>query len=116
MQGGNCLTSNEARVSGVAACSRGDVVLLRGATGRDIVAGQVWALVSYHDEPIAIVAVWALANMDKSTGTAEWREEHAPMLIPMSDVITPVTYTRCRAGIVRTLVPCQLRSGVGASA
>lgn len=116
VQGGNCLTSNEARVSGVATCSRGDVVLLRGATGRDIVAGQVWALVSYHDEPIAIVAVWALANMDKSTGTAEWREEQAPMLIPMSDVITPVTYTRCRAGIVRTLVPCQLRSGVGASA
>ena len=93
--------SLSARVSDFVICCRGDIVLLRGASTA-IVAGEVWYLFSVDGQPVALVNEWRAIAADKALGTAEWEEGQAPAFVAAADIITPVTYTRCRPGIVRT--------------
>lgn len=102
--------SLSARVSDFVICCRGDIVLLRGANTA-IVAGEVWYLFSVDGQPVALVNEWRAISKDKDLGTAEW-EEVSPVFVAAGDILTPVTYTRCRPGVVRTLVPTHLREGL----
>ena len=103
--------SNTARVSEFATCSRGDVVLLRGADSA-ITAGEVWYLFEADGQPLALISEWLPLCNNKSVGSAEWEELERPVYVPMETILTPVTYTRCRPGVVRTLVPTYLREGL----
>ena len=103
--------SNTARVSEFVTCARGDVVLLRGGDSA-ITAGEVWYLFEADGEPHALVSEWRPLSNNKSVGSAEWEKSERPIFVPMGAILTPITYTCCRPGVVRTLAPSYLREGL----
>ncbi len=114
MSGFEILCSREARISKFTTCCKGDVVMIKSLDRTTYVAGQIWFLASVHGEPCAVVAVWRLIKFDIETSAAEWEEEGdpSPSIMHLDEIVASVTYTRCRPGVCRVLVPLHLRSGM----
>lgn len=111
-QGANlgCSVSSRARVTVRCACDKGDVVLMHGAPGEPpLSAGRVRLFVSYAGELVVLVDLWGNVKSDPETGAAEWQVQPHASLVAFSDILLAVPYTTPRHGIVRTLVPCDLR-------
>jgi len=107
--GWECHTAKQARISKFETCSAKDVVLVKIPGETSYVAGQVWFHASYGGVAISLVSLWTLLHHHPDSGVCEWQEVDDPTFMPTDDIVAAVTYTRCRPGVVRTLVPCQFR-------
>ena len=100
-------------MSALTLCHRGDVVLLRAADRTSYIAGQIWLLLETYGENIALVSCWPFIKYDPNACAAEWHEKQNPELVELSDIVDTLVYTRCRANVIRTLVPWRLRHVFG---
>ena len=87
--------SSKARVSSLAICTIGDVVLVRQADG-SLTAAQVWFHASgFADQLMSLVAFWDHVSSDMDRGARCWYErDDNTMLIPTEDIVGPVAFKR----------------------
>lgn len=104
-----CLVSTDARSSEHITSAKGDVVLIRNGQ-QHIAAGEIWLHFETEGKCMSIASLWVRSHLDLDSGAAEWTVQQNPVLLQTSAILTPIVHTRCREGVVRTLLPCHLRS------
>ena len=88
-----------------------DVVLVRSVDGVNFVAGQLWALSSVPGKgQFALMSLWSLHDASTvQNGYALWKKSSDPYLLDLDQRILSVTWCAFRPGIIRTLIPFNMR-------
>ena len=108
-------TSADVRISPVATCSMRDVVLFKDPSDpAAFLAGEVY----FHcrigdeddDEHASLIAHWKLINKNIKDCVAYWAQSDDHIdLIATADIFCAVCYMTLREGVIRTLLPLQMR-------
>ena len=106
--GHTCSHGITVRVSPFETCSRRDVVLIRSQRRFDI--GEIWLNVVVDDEAMTLISLWTIEDIDDETHVVHAQISDNPQLIASADILAPTIYSKPRAGLVRALIPCPLRS------
>ena len=104
----SCQVAVEARIAPIGSAHRGDVVLLLN-NGVVVECAEVWLHTAVEGVPCTLVSTWPCNGIDLKTGAAEWLEQKSPELVDTADILCTLIYTRPRAGVVRTLIPCNMK-------
>ena len=59
---------------------------------------------------VTVVGDWSLKRTDVVAGWSDWHTSSACFLIETKDIIDVAVYTHCADGVVRTLLPWELRN------
>ena len=104
-------SSRTCRTHALFKSSVSDVVLVRSVDGVNFVAGQVWALSSVPDKgQFALMSLWSLHDASTvQNGYALWKKSSDPYLLDLDQLILSVTWCVFRPGIIRTLIPFNMR-------
>ena len=82
-----------------------DVVLVTSSDGINVQAGQVWAHAAINGEPLSVVTLWECHGKNKAMGCADWVCSDDAHVVPASDIVDVLTWSRVSAEIIRTLLP-----------
>ena len=101
-------TAQESRFSPIAACSKGDVVFIRERDA--FFASEVLCHAACAGIAITVVGDWSLKRTDAVASWSEWHTTTANVVVETKDIIDVAVYTRCADGVVKTLLPWELRN------
>ena len=103
-----CAQSRRAVLASTASCCRNDAVLFKD-DGATWLAGEVLAFFRIGTEPVAVVTTWKLVTFKREWARAMWLVTTDLRLVPLTDVLCSVTYTRCKNDRVMSLIPYLFR-------
>eukprot|EP00439_Symbiodinium_sp_Y106_P002919 s6410_g1.t1 len=86
---------------------RSDFVLAT-KLGQGWQCGEIWCNFAIDQRPCVLLGLCSLLSRNDAEGTALWKEDNAPVLLPAEDLICAVQYSRTRDGLL-TLIPWHLR-------
>ena len=75
---------------------------------RERIAGEVSAHASIDDAPCSVVRVGALVAEDAESGKAVWHMQEETWILPMGDILCPVTWS-AHEGTISALIPSSFR-------
>ena len=106
----DCSSSPAARIAPAGTCTKGDIVICKSHSSAKFDCGELLLHCQVGGRNMSLISMWQLLRYDPGRACAEWAVQHKPSWVTLEDVLSPVTYTRCRPDAVRTLLPVQHRA------
>jgi hypothetical protein len=101
-----CRTSNMARITSGATCSKTDCVLIKSDKAGHFMAGRVWLLADCATTTAtALVGLWDFESQDASIGKAVWQMADRPCFVPVAQILCSVIWAELQDGFAITFVP-----------